>query len=264
MKKTILILLAAVLALPLPAQSRYSVYKTKGSVQVCPKSEKDWTVPDRNRDLQLGDRLQLADGSAITIFDSSNSLLYTYETPGECTVMEAVRSVRDKAGSRTGAVNAEMKRSIEGRGSDPNAYGVLGASFRGQGEASYTDSLAVRLLQFAEAEKGGSQLALTLEPDEDATVFRLRNASAVPVYVNVLCVKGGERTVCLEFDGKEGSEGVLLDAGAEIVLEQYPFVRQEGARYLAYGTVRSYDTRSLQRALRRGDGTDALTTGFVF
>ena len=76
-------------------------------------------------------------------------------------------------------------------------------------------------------------------------------------------VSGEEITVCLEFDGKEGSEGVLLDAGAEVLLEQYPFVVQEGARYLAYGTVRGYDTRSLQRALRR-DGQDALTTGFIY
>ena len=258
MKKTILILLAALLALPLAAQSRYSVYKTKGTVRVCPKAESAWADATRNRELQLGDRLQLADNAAVTIFDSSNSLLYTYETPGECTVMEAVRSVRDKAGSRTGAVNAEMKRSIESHGSDPG-YGVLGASFRGSGEASFTDSLSVSLRRL----KANAQLALTLEADGDAAVFRLRNASAVPLYVNVLRVSGEEMTVCLEFDGKEGSEGVLLDAGAEILLEQYPFVVQEGARYLAYGTVRGYDTRSLQRALRR-DGENALTTGFVY
>ena len=258
MKKTILILLAALLALPLAAQSRYSVYKTKGTVRVCPKAENAWADATRNRELQLGDRLQLADNAAVTIFDSSNSLLYTYETPGECTVMEAVRSVRDKAGSRTGAVNAEMKRSIESHGSDPG-YGVLGASFRGSGEASFTDSLSVSLRRL----KANAQLALTLEADGDAAVFRLRNASAVPLYVNVLRVSGEEMTVCLEFDGKEGSEGVLLDAGAEILLEQYPFVVQEGARYLAYGTVRGYDTRSLQRALRR-DGENALTTGFVY
>ena len=258
MKKTILILLAALLTLPLAAQSRYSVYKTKGTVRVCPKAESAWEDATRNRELQLGDRLQLADNASVTIFDSSNSLLYTYETPGECTVMEAVRSVRDKAGSRTGAVNAEMKRSIESHGSDPG-YGVLGASFRGQGEASFTDSLSVSLRRL----KANAQLALTLEADGDAAVFRLRNNSPTPLYVNVLRVSGEEMTVCLEFDGKEGSEGVLLDAGAEIVLEQYPFVVQEGARYLAYGTVRGYDTRSLQRALRR-DGENALTTGFVY
>ena len=263
MKKTLLILLAALLALPLPAQSRYSVYKTQGTVRVSPKAEKDWTDAARNRELQLGDRLQLGERSAVTIFDSSNSLLYTYETPGECTVMEAVRSVRDKAGSRTGAVNAEMKRSIAGHGADPG-YGVLGASFRGQGEASFTDSLAVRLHRLAGTEQGNAQLVLTLVPDGDAAVFGLRNASDTPLYVNVLRVHGEDLTVCLEFDGKEGSEGILLDAGAELVLEQYPFVMQEGARYLAYGTVRSYDTRSLQRALRRGDGEDALTTGFVY
>lgn len=258
MKKTILILLAALLTLSLTAQSRYSVYKTKGTVRVCPKAESAWADATRNGELQLGDRLQLADNAAVTIFDSSNSLLYTYETPGECTVMEAVRSVRDKAGSRTGAVNAEMKRSIESHGSDPG-YGVLGASFRGSGEASFTDSLSVSLRRL----KANAQLALTLEADGDAAVFRLRNNSPIPLYVNVLRVSGEEMTVCLEFDGKEGSEGVLLDAGAEIVLEQYPFVVQEGARYLAYGTVRGYDTRSLQRALRR-DGGNALTTGFVY
>lgn len=262
MKKTILILLAALLTLPLAAQSRYSVYKTKGTVRVCPKAENAWADATRNRELQLGDRLQLADNAAVTIFDSSNSLLYTYETPGECTVMEAVRSVRDKAGSRTGAVNAEMKRSIESHGSDPG-YGVLGASFRGSGEASFTDSLSVSLRMLAGAGKANAQLALTLEADGDAAVFRLRNNSPTPLYVNILRVSGEEMTVCLEFDGKEGSEGVLLDAGAEIVLEQYPFVVQEGARYLAYGTVRGYDTRSLQRALRR-DGENALTTGFVY
>ena len=80
----------------------------------------------------------------------------------------------------------------------------------------------------------------------------------------MLRIKDGDLTVCLEFDGKEGSEGILLDAGAEIVLEQYPFVAQEGARYLAYGTERSYDTRSLQRALRRTDGDGPLTGGFVY
>ena len=258
MKKTILILLAALLTLPLAAQSRYSVYKTKGTVRVCPKSGSAWADAARNGELQLGDRLQLTDNAAVTIFDSSNSLLYTYETPGECTVMEAVRSVRDKAGSRTGAVNAEMKRSIESHGSDPG-YGVLGASFRGSGEASFTDSLSVSLRRM----KANAQLALTLEADGDAAVFRLRNNSPTPLYVNVLRVSGEEMTICLEFDGKEGSEGVLLDAGAEILLEQYPFVVQEGARYLAYGTVRGYDTRSLQRALRR-DGENALTTGFVY
>lgn len=261
MKKTILILLAALLALSLPAQSRYSVYKVKGTVRICPKSGQEWTDAARNRELQLGDRLQLGERAAVTIFDSSNSLLYTYETPGECTVMEAVRSVRDKAGSLTGAVNAEMKRSIEGRGGE-TGYGVLGATYRGQGEASFADSLAVSLRQLAGA-GNNVRLALTLVPDEDATLFKIRNQSNTPVYVNVLRVQGGELTVCLEFDGKAGSEGILIDAGAEILLEQYPFVAQEGARYLAFGTVRGYDTRSLQRALRR-DGGDALTSGFVF
>lgn len=263
MKKTLIWLLAALLALPLSAQSRYSVYKTKGTVRICPRSESAWTDAERNRELQLGDRLQLGASSSVTIFDSSNNLLYPYDTPGECTVMEAVRSVRDKAGSRTGAVNAEMKRSIEGRGADPAAYGVLGASFRGSGEASYTDSLAVSLRRFAASDTKGSQLALGIEPDEDAAAFKLQNKSGIPVYVNVLRVSGDELTVCLEFDGKEGSEGILLDAGAEVVLDQYPFVVQEGARYLAFGAVRSYDTRSLQRALRR-DGGDALTSGFVY
>ena len=263
MKKTLLILLAALLALPLPAQSRYSVYKTKGTVRICPKAEKDWTDAARNCELQLGDRLQLGEGAAVTIYDSTNSLLYTYETPGECTVMEAVRSVRDKAGSHTGAVNAEMKRSIQGRGAD-SGYGVLGASFRGQGEASFTDSLAVRLHRLVGTGTGNAQLALTLVPDGDAAVFSLRNDSVFPLYINVLRINGEDLTVCLEFDGKEGSEGILLDAGAQIVLEQYPFVVQDGARYFAYGTVRSYDTRSLQRALRRGDGEDALTGGFVY
>lgn len=264
MKKTLLILLTALLALPLPAQSRYSVYKTKGTVRVCPKAEKDWTDAVRNRELKLGDRLQVGEGASITIFDSNNSLLYAYETPGECTVMEAVRSVRDKAGSRTGAVNAEMKRNIAGHGADPTAHAVLGASFRAQGGVSYTDSLSVLLHRLAQSGKEASQLMLGLEAQEDATVFRLRNASDIPLYINVLRINGAELTVCLEFDGKEGSEGVLLDAGSEVVLDQYPFVVQEGARYLAFGTVRSYDTRSLQRALRSGGGQDALTEGFVY
>lgn len=263
MRKTLIFLLAALLALPLPAQSRYSVYKTKGTVKVCPRSETVWADAERNRELQLGDRLQLGAGASVTLFDSSNNLLYPYDTPGECTVMEAVRSVRDKAGSRTGAVNAEMKRSIEGRGADPAAYGVLGASFRGAGEAAYTDSLAVSLQGIAGAEPCCTQLTLSVEPDGDAAVFKLRNGADIPLYVNILRVSGEDLTVCLEFDGKEGSEGILLDAGTELVLDQYPFVVLEGARYLPFGTVRSYDTRSLQRALRRG-GEDALTSGFVY
>ena len=96
-------------------------------------------------------------------------------------------------------------------------------------------------------------------------MFRIRNESEVPLYVNVLRIDGENLTVCLEFEGKEGSEGVLVDAGAEIVLDQYPFVELEGACYLVFGTTRFFDTRSLQRALRRGDGrTDALLTGFVY
>ena len=263
MKKSLLILLLSMLALPLWAQSRYSVYKTQGKVQVCPKAATTWADAVRKQELQLGDRLQLGEQSAITILDSSNSLLYTYEKAGECSVMEAVRSVRNKAGARTGAVNAEMKRSIQSHGADPG-YGVLGASFRGQGEASYTDSLAVRLRSLAFTEQKNHQLTLTLVPLEEAAVFQLRNGADIPLYVNVLRVDGKEMTVCLEFDGKEGSEGVLLDAGSQILLDQYPFVVQEGARYLIFGTVRSYDTRSLQRALKRGDGQDALSSGFVY
>ncbi len=263
MKKSLLILLTTMLALPLGAQSRYSVYKTQGSVQVCPKTGSTWADAVRKQELQLGDRLQLGQQAAVTIFDNSNNLLYTYEKAGECTVMEAVRSVRNKAGARTGAVNAEMKRSIQSHGANPG-YGVLGASFRGQGEASYTDSLAVRLRRLAFTEKQNRQLSLTLLPDNDAAVFQLQNKSDIPLYVNVLRVNGQEITVCLEFDGKEESEGVLLDAGSQTRLDQYPFVVMEGARYLVFGTVRSYDTRSLQRALKRGDGEDALTAGFIY
>lgn len=264
MRKTLIFLLAALMALPLPAQSRYSVYKTKGTVRVCPKSESAWTAAERNRELQLGDRLQLEAGASVTIFDSSNSLLYPYETPGECTVMEAVRSVRDKAGSRTGAVNAEMKRSIEGHGAAAASYAVLGASFRAQGGAAFTDSLAVSLQGLAGAGAKDPKLALTIVPDGDAAVFKLRNGADIPLYVNILRISNGDPTVCLEFDGKEGSEGILLDAGAELVLDQYPFVVLDGARYLPFGTVRCYDTRSLQRALRRSDKEGALTAGFVY
>ena len=259
-----MILLAALLALPLAAQGRYSVYKTKGTVKICPKAQSTWTDAARGGELQLGDRLQLGEHSAVTIFDNTNSLLYTYETAGECTVMEAVRSVRDKAGSRTGAVNAEMRRSIEGSSGAGMSNAILGASFRSQGEVSYTDSLAVSLRRLAGSAQGGSQLSLTLVADEDATVFKLKNASSIPLYVNVLRVLGEDLTVCLEFDGKEGSEGILLDAGADLLLDQYPFVTLEGARYLMFGTTRFYDTRSLQRALRRGDREGALTGGFVY
>lgn len=263
MKNAVLILLAALLALPLPAGSRYSVYKAKGKVQVRPKAENTWTAAERNRELQLGDRLQLGKQSAVVIFDSTNSLLYTYEKPGECSVMEAVRYARDKAGARTGAVNAEMRRNIESHGDDPS-YGVLGVSYRGQGAVSYTDSLAALLRLLPQIGKEGSRLSLTLEPAEDATVFKIRNGSDIPLYVNVLRVSGEDLTVCLEFDGKEGSEGVLVDAGAEVFLDQYPFVEQEGAGYLVFGTTRCFDTRSLQRALRRSDGADVLTVGFIY
>lgn len=263
MKKAVLILLAALLALPLPAGSRYSVYKAKGKVQVRPKAEKAWTAAVRNRELQLGDRLQLGEESAVIIFDSTNSLLYIYEKPGECTVMEALRSVRDKAGARTRAVNAEMRRCIESHGDDPS-YGVLGVSYRGQGAVSYTDSLAARLRLLPQLGKEGSRLSLALEPAEEATVFRIRNESSVPLYVNVLRIDGEDLTVCLEFEGKEGSEGALVDAGAAVLLDQYPFVVLDGASYIVFGTTRCYDTRSLQRALRRGDGADALMTGFVY
>ena len=78
MKKSILLLLTTLLVLPLWAQSRYSVYKIKGAVQICPKGQNTWAEPARKQDLQLGDRLQLGEQSAITILDSSNSLLYTY------------------------------------------------------------------------------------------------------------------------------------------------------------------------------------------
>lgn len=262
MNRIITLLAALLLVLPLTAQSRYSVYKTKGTVKLCPKTEKTWVDVQRKQDLQLGDRLQLQDASAITILDNTNNLLYPYDTPGECTVMEAVRSARNKAGSRTSAVNAEMKRSIEGHGNAPS-YDVLGASYRGQGEASYTDSLAAFVRQFAQAGISASKLSLTLVQQEDAMVFQLCNGADIPLYVNVLRIKGDEINVCLDFDGKEGSEGILLDAGAQVVLDQYPFLEQEGARYQAFGTVRSYDTRSLQRALKRGNTQDALTTGFV-
>ena len=263
MKKSILLLLTTLLVLPLWAQSRYSVYKIKGAVQICPKGQNTWAEPARKQDLQLGDRLQLGQQSAITIFDSSNSLLYTYEKTGECTVMEAVRSVRNQAGARTSAVNAEMKRSIQGHGSDP-AYGALGASFRGQGEASYTDSLSASLHQLAVSQPKESQLSLDLISDEDAAVFKVSNKSNIPLYINVLRINGQDLTVCLEFNGKDGEEGILLSAGAHAVLDQYPFVPQDGARYVVFGTARCYDTRSLQRDLKRGNSQNPLTSGFIY
>ena len=263
MKKTVLILLAALLTLSLSAQSRYSVYKTKGSVRICPKSETEWGDVTRNRALQLDDRLQLGDRSAITIFDSSNSMLYMYEKAGECTVMEAVRAVRNMAGSLTSAVLAEMKRDVKGSPSKAT-FDVVGVTYRGQGSGAYADSLAASLHLFADTEVKNEQLALELVPEEDAMLFKLRNGAGSPLYINVLRICSGELTVCLEFDGKEGSEGLLLDPGAEILLEQYPFVIQDGAQYLVFGTVRYYDTRSLQRALRRPSAGEALKSGFIY
>lgn len=263
MKKTILILLAALLALSLSAQSRYSVYKTRGSVRICPKSETDWVDVTWNRVLQLGDLLHLEERSSITILDSSNSMLYMYEKVGECTVMEAVRAVRDKAGSLTCAVLAEMKRDIKGSPAEAT-YDVVGVSYRGQDSVAYTDSLAVSLRQVASRGVNNAQLALQLVPEEDAMLFRLRNNADTPLYINVLRISSGELTVCLEFDGKEGSEGLLLDTGTEILLDQYPFLVQDGANYLVYGTLRYYDTRSLQRALRRSDTGEALKAGFIY
>ena len=263
MKRAFLVLLAALLTVPLPAESRYSVFKAKGTVMVCPKADKIWTDATQNRELQLNDRLLLGKSSSVRILDSTNNLIYTYEKEGECTVMEALRIAKDNAGALTKAVNAEMRRDIRSKDNE-QSYNVLGVSFRGQKAVSYTDSLAALLCLLPQKEEDGSRLSLTVEQTEDASVFVLRNSSDYPLYVNVLRVNGDDLTICLEFDGKEGSEGVLVNAGSEIVLDQYPFVVQEGAAYLAFGTFRCYDTRSLQRALLRGGGKDTLTTGFVY
>ena len=201
MNRTILILLAALLALPMSAESRYSVYKAKGTVLVFPKAEKTWKEASPKRELQLRDSLRLGEQSAVIILDNANSLLYTYEKRGECTVMEALRYARDKAGARTAAVNAEMKRCIESR-TDASSYEVLGVTYRGHGTVSYTDSLAARLRLLPQLSKEGAKLSLALEPSRGAKVFRIRNGSVVPLFVNVLRVSGEDLTVCLEFDGK--------------------------------------------------------------
>lgn len=204
MKNLLLILLTAVCAFS--ASAEYRVKTITGHAQLLKHGE---TVElTAGTVLEPNDYVQIEKDAVLVIFNSSDSKLYTINTPGLERVARLIFQARSKADSNSASVNSKLSLM---RAKDPEGvvYIEKGKVTRslavfdpeGQNVQMDADKLASRLFTQMRDSLGAPSpaeaLALTRRIDPDGLSFMVENALDHPVYFNVFKISSADGSVTI-------------------------------------------------------------------
>lgn len=221
--------------------ANYSIFKIQGNVSVKKAGDSTWREAARRDDLSLQDMLRLGENSSVIIINAESGQLFKSQSSGEHKVYDIVSSAKLASASMTVLACMELGEEIKTLSAKDNDLRV-GAVYRGNGDMSYLDSLAVNLFN-------DNRVAITVIEEEGMAHFALENRASEPLFVNVVKVSSsGSRHVCFEFKPGSECDGLLLPPGKLVELPQYLFA-MDGSTFHAFATKFKFDTRALQRRL---------------
>ena len=250
------------------AQSRYTVYRSTGDVQVKKFRMEEWSDLKKNDNIILVDILRIPEDGFVSVLDNKSRSLYKFEGKCEASLKLMIDEAVKKSDDITSKLNKELLSSAVESTMSTSSHTRVAASFRGQGIASYLDSLCLYILNksknalysksascwyFDNHESSDSLSFKLIKTSELESYFTFSNRSSHDVYVNIIYVDDNHTArLCYEFDYLSGYPFIFVPAGNDVSLPQYKFIFPdvEGCCYML-STDEVYDSHALQLMLSK-------------
>lgn len=204
MKKllTLLIVLTATLA----ASAEYSVKTITGRAYLLKHGST--TALTAGLALDPNDQVMIENDATLVIYNSTDSKLYTINTPGVERVARLIFKARTKAESNASAVNSKLRLTR-----DKQLPGVVYvekgkvtralATFDPEGQDMQMDADALSrrlytvLLDSIDTPSGAEEFAMTRRIDPDGLSFMVENTLNNPIYFNVFKISAANGSVTI-------------------------------------------------------------------
>ena len=227
------------------AQSKYEIYKIKGTVKVVSQAKK----AKKGTQLTENDEIKIENKASISILDKINCKLYEYSKVGIYRVSQIIQSCADENKSITSRFLREIKDRISS-GDGKNTYSV-GAVRRGDIDELVLEQIYAFISEHInDTSSENSQVEIKLEKYEKGTIsLILVNNSEKPLYANVLqiikdqlpffCFEGGDDMACL-----------LLEPHSELNLNHVK-IADMGQKFLLICSDAEFDSDDIQNMINK-------------
>lgn len=268
MKKIAITLLASLCSCLLYAQDVY-VYSSTGTAEV--QKGKEWVRLKKRDALSANDMVRVSQNSSLTLLDKKAEKIYAIPQSAAKQLSQLLEELKGKQQNVTAQFFNHAMKSMFNGGADRISHEAAGCTYRGDiVENDIAKSLFAKMngnsLKGASNEK--TDFAVTFELLErngggdiqgDAkigaqAIFRMKNKSDKPMYVNVLDMdSNGDTYVCLPMDDAQTMSHLLIPAESTIDLVDFPIEFTEPAgqeRMVLIATEEPYDLRIVNKYLK--------------
>lgn len=263
MKKLLLMLLLAVVALGAFAQQTYEIYKLSGTARI----DGTQTLLKVGGKVKNVTKLDLTRCTLFALLDKSSRKVYYLKPGGKSTVERAVMEVRRRASNMsTRVLNTVLASKAESR----ESWGQLGAAMRG-GDDVIDDNTQVVYGQVYATLNVLLDLAKPSSLDieavrefvsPDAFVFRVVNRTDKPLFFNVLFVPKGRGEVSMVYATDDDMPCLMVDAGASSRLAD-DICLAAGGRYVLVAADAPFYSSDIEDMVEDGEQPSDVGTANV-
>lgn len=272
MKKGFIIALLSMLVSMVCAQDIY-VYSVIGNAE---KQENGkWVALQKRNPLQMNDVVRVGNNSALSFIDRKAEKIYSVSQNNGQKISEIIANYKGKQSYAANFVSHASKALFNG-GSDRISHEAAGCTYRGdivendiakailakhKGSAlgSMNNANTDYAISFSILDRRTrAELEGVVALDSQA-VFRIRNSSETPLYVNILDInKDGEKYDCLPIDDATTMSHLLIPGNCTIDLTTYPVEFSEPVgtdNLILIATEVPYDLRQVMKYFDKADAS---------
>lgn len=263
----------------LSAQDIY-VYSVIGQAER--QENGQWVALQKRNQLKNDDVVRVADNSALSIIDRKAEKIYSISQTSGKKVSELIANYKGKQSYAANFVSHASKSLFNG-GTDKISNDAAGCTYRGDiiendiAKALIAKAKGVSMNNFNNATTDyqisfeildrDSKQALGNEVVVDKqAIFRIKNMSDVPLYVNILDINQmNEKYVCLPIDDATTMSHLLIPANCTIDLVSYPieFAEPKGVdNLMLIATEVPYDLRQVKKYLEKVDPSTTTSSNY--
>lgn len=272
MRKIILMMLMSLCSIMFVGAQDIYVYSIIGSAE---KQENGKWVPLQKRNpLDVKDIVRVANNSALSFIDRKAEKIYSISQTNGKSVGELIAAYKGKQSFASNFVSHASKSLFNG-GSDRISHEAAGCTYRGDiVENDIAKSILLKhkgvalgsmdnaktdyAISFDVLDRESKNVLDAVKVDGQA-IFRIKNNSDVPLYVNILDVnEAGEKFVCLPIDDATTMSHLLIPANCTIDLAAHPieFTEPKGVdNLILIATEVPYDLRQVKSYLDKNDSS---------
>lgn len=279
MKRMFLMAVLSMLVGLLSAQDIY-VYSVIGQAER--QENGKWVALQKRNALKMDDVVRVADNSALSIIDRKAEKIYSISQTSSKKVSELIANYKGKQSYAANFVSHASKSLFNG-GTDKISNDAAGCTYRGDiiendiAKALIAKAKGVSMSNFNNAttdyqisfeildRESKQPLGNEVVIDKQA-IFRIKNMSDVPLYVNILDINQlNEKYVCLPIDDATTMSHLLIPANCTIDLVAYPieFAEPKGVdNLMLIATEVPYDLRQVKKYLEKVDPASVKSSSY--